>query len=256
MRGRGTPQPAWLEAGLRYLRTQQLPTGGWKAGTGYQAFNLGVTALAALAFLAGGVSPEEGSESGQALAAGIALLLKAQDAEGCIGSRTDPRFVYGHAFATLALVETFAATGDPKVRIATQKALDFIATCRNPYFAWRYGVKPGDNDTSVTGCMVAALHAARLVNRAADAAGLPPAFTYDEEAFDGVQAWINKMTDPDLGIVGYQQRGARGTEARLDAETAARFPPENSRAVPVKAGISSPLWEGGSNPVTVPVLTW
>ena len=48
-------------------------------------------------------------------------------------------------------------TGSAIYKGSAQKALDFIALARNPYFAWRYGVKPGDNDTSVTGWMMMAL---------------------------------------------------------------------------------------------------
>ena len=55
-------------------------------------------------------------------------------------------------------------TESPIYKGAAQKALDFISLSRNPYFVWRYGVKPGDNDSSVTGWMMMPLKSAKLIN--------------------------------------------------------------------------------------------
>ena len=85
-------------------------------------------------------------------------------------------------------------TGSTNYKNPAQKALDFIAVARNPYFAWRYGVKPGDNDTSVTGWMTTALRSARLVNHADNRHGRQSSLQIDEEAFDGIKAWVDKMT--------------------------------------------------------------
>ncbi|MDF1661681.1 MAG: hypothetical protein P1V97_07905, partial [Planctomycetota bacterium] len=60
---------------------------------------------------------------------------------------------------------------------------------------WKYGVKPGENDSSVTGWMVLALKAAKT-------AGLEvPA-----ESFDGAQNWFKRVTGPN-GAVGYVSAG-------------------------------------------------
>jgi len=151
-----------------------------------------------------------------------------QDAEGAFGNRSTGHFVYNHSIAALAMVEAYGMTGSAIYKSPTQKALDFIAISRNPYFAWRYGVKPGDNDTSVTGWMMMALKSAKLINAADVKANKPPPLSLDEEAFDGIKAWIDKMTDPDYGRVGYQQRGsgpARPTEL-VD-----KFPAEKSESM-------------------------
>jgi hypothetical protein len=126
------------------------------------------------------------------------------------------------------MVEAYGMSESPIYRGSAQNALDFIALARNPYFAWRYGVKPGDNDTSVTGWMAMPLRSALLVNAAATARGKAPPLVVDEDAFEGVRAWLDKMTDPDYGRVGYLQRGsgsARPTEL-LD-----RFPSNRTEAL-------------------------
>ena len=194
------------------------------AGAGEPAHDVGVTALALLAFLrAPGIglrSPKYDAH----VARGLDWLRAQQDAEGCVGTRDELRFVYDHAWAALALVE--GATANPGSRglaKAAQRALDFWALARNPYFAWRYGVKPGDNDTSVTGAMLAALAAARDADRSRSSGSATfsrPRFEVDLEAFDGAEAWVDKMTDQS-SRVGYAQRG--GPPAR-SWEQVDRFP--------------------------------
>ena len=120
-------------------------------------------------------------------------------------------------------------TESPIYKGSAQKALDFIALARNPYFVWRYGVKPGDNDTSVTGWMMMALEERQADQRGrrASAASRRP-LTLDEEAFDGIRAWLDKMTDPDYGRVGYIQRG---TGPARPQELVDRFPAEKSESM-------------------------
>ena len=132
-----------------------------------------------------------------------------QDAEGCFGPRATQHYIYNHATAALAMVEAYGMTGSPIFKGSAQKALDFIALARNPYFAWRYGVKPGDNDTSVTGLDDDGPQEREAHQRGRDGKRGKdrPARSIDEEAFDGIKAWVDKMTDPDYGRTGYIQRG-------------------------------------------------
>jgi len=90
-------------------------------------------------------------------------------------------------------------------------------------------VRPGDNDTSVTGWMVMALKSAKM-------AGL----RVSEEAFDGARSWIEKATEPEYGRVGYT---ARGTGPARPEGFEDLFPSEKSESL-TAVGILSRVFLG------------
>ncbi len=239
------PQRAAVEDALRWLAAHQSANGGWEAagfqrwcdgkpaavqpdGKGKAFYDAGVTGLALCAFLGAGYTNRGRHPFAATVSKGLRYLKNVQDAEGCFGPRAGQHYTYNHATAALAMVEAFGMTGSPIFRSSAQKALDFISLSRNPYFAWRYGVKPGDNDTSVTGWMMMALKSARLINEDAIRRGKSPPLLVDEEAFDGVRAWVDKMTDPDYGRTGYVERG--GAPARPQG-LIDRFPGDKSESM-------------------------
>jgi hypothetical protein len=240
-----------VEDALRWLAAHQSPDGSWQAdgwrgwcdrkpvsdgdsleGAGRAQYDVGVSGLALLAFLGAGYTNRSEGPFGKVVGDGLKFLRSVQDAEGCFGSRGTTHYVYNHAISALAMVEAYGMTGSSIYRGPAQKGLDFIAIARNPYFAWRYGVKPGDNDTSVMGWMMMALKSAKLINAADVQAGKAASLTFDEEAFDGIRAWVDKMTDPDTGRAGYQIRGTG--PARPEALTD-RFPAEKSESMTAAA---------------------
>jgi hypothetical protein len=148
--------------------------------------------------------------------------------EGCFGTRKHQHFVYNHALASLAMVVAYGMTGSPLFKRCAQRAIDFIALARNPYFGWRYGVKPGDNDMSVTGWMALALQAAKLINDEAASHGRAAPLAIDEEALRGAQHLLEKMTSPETGRTGYIQRG--GSSAR-PPDRIDRFPGSATEAM-------------------------
>jgi hypothetical protein len=232
--------------GLKWLAAHQSDDGGWEAagfdkwcdgkpntgekpdGPGKAMYDAGVTGLALCAFLGAGYSSRGEHEFAKVVRKGLAYLKNVQDPEGCFGPRSTQHYIYNHATAALAMVEAYGMTESPIFKGSAQKALDFVALSRNPYFVWRYGVKPGDNDTSVTGWMMMALKSAQLVNQDAQKRGKPAPLVFDEEAFDGIRGWLDKVTDPDHGRVGYL---ARGQGPARPQELVDRFPAEKSESM-------------------------
>ena len=225
-----------VEAALGWLGRHQSAKGGWDAarfsdrctgerctGPGSPAHGVGVTGLALLAFLGAGET-HAGPNHAETVAAGLRYLLDVQDAEGCFGPRTDQRWVFDHAAATRAVAEAYGMTASPSLRRPAQNGISFIEQCQNPYLGWRYGVRPQDNDTAVTGWMTAALAAGRR-------AGLD----VDPSLFEGARAWMDKVTEPEWGRAGYV---ARGTGPWRERALMARFPGDRSESLTALAVVT------------------
>jgi len=188
------------------------------------AFNdVGVTGLAVLAFLGAGYTDRGGPKENRYakhVRGGLRYLMATQADDGAFGPREAQSFMYNQAIATLAMSEACWLSGNPRYKGPAQKGLDFLAAARNPLAAWRYKPRGGDNDTSVTAWCVMAL-------RSGTSAGLG----VDPDAFEGARQWIDHVTDPESGRVGYLVRGgpsdrpkgmqARWPAAKTEAMTAA-----------------------------------
>src|SRR6185295_15657099 len=198
---------------LVWLARHQNPDGGWSAsgfafccdrgscsGAGDPAFDTGVTGLSLLAFLGAGYSQLSKDQlidkqdlrrelhPGAVVKKGLQWLLARQDAEGCIGP-PGPRFLYNHAIATLALCEAYGMTAAQPLHEPAQKAVDFLVAAQNPGAGWRYGVRGGESDTSVTAWAVMALKSAEL-------SGL----TFPQSAYEGAVSWLNRVTSTASGV--------------------------------------------------------
>jgi len=189
-------------------------------GPGGALYDVGVTGLSILAFLGAGYT-DRGSARENKYAKNVRnalrFLMQSQDDDGCFGSRSSQHFMYNHAIAGLAMCEAYWMTRNPRYKKPAQEALQFIGRSRNPYLAWRYEPRGGENDTSVTGWMVMALKSGKF-------AGLE----VDPDAFEGARQWIDKMTDPEFGNCGYNMPG--GSPARPEG-LQDKFPPEKSQSM-------------------------
>ncbi|HIE68672.1 MAG TPA: hypothetical protein EYP98_00125 [Planctomycetes bacterium] len=164
-------QVAAVENGLRWLANNQGKDGSWKADVGFklndryketakERGHVGVTALAGMAFLAGGNLPGRGAY-GDNVDRGLNFVLSCVQEDGYItyaGTR-----MYSHAFATLFLAEIYGMTHREDVRIKLQKAVDFIVKSQNQEGGWRYVTLARESDMSIVVCQVLALRAARNI---------------------------------------------------------------------------------------------
>ncbi len=197
-----------VEWGLQWLANHQSENGMWDCdgfmyncdeepisdGPGYPAYDAGVSGLALLAFLGAGYTHDYGKYK-DTVKQGLRWIRQQQDQEGCFGGRTTENFTYGHAICALAMAEAYGLTTSPLFRNSAQKGVDFVHKSKNPYKAWRYGVQPGDNDSSVTGWMIMAM-------KSAATAGLD----VQKKDYLEVQDFLDEVTD-DFGHVGYTVRG-------------------------------------------------
>jgi hypothetical protein len=144
------------EKGLQYLAKTQTEKGCWNDSVGTEA---GVVGLCVASFLAHGEDPVYGPYA-KVIQKGIDYILSQQNEKnGYIGSS-----MYNHAFATKALAESYGVVDNPKIAPALRKAVELILSSqkRNSQFgAWRYTPDSRDADTTVTGCQMVTLFAAR-----------------------------------------------------------------------------------------------
>ncbi len=189
-------------------------------GAGNPLYDVGVTGLATLAFLAAGHTDRGTAEENphaKSVRQALRFLIEVQDPEGCFGHRRTVAFMYNHAIATLAMCEAYGRTRNPRYLKPAQDGIAFILAAQNPGAGWRYEPRGRESDTSVTAWCVSALDAARRSGLA-----VPP------QAFADAVAWVDKMTDPNSGRVGYNYPG--GSSARYEA-VHVRFPAERTDAM-------------------------
>lgn len=248
----GRPHTKVVDAALDWLGRHQSPDGRWDcdgfhaqcrsnrcSGPGESTHDPGVTGLALLCFLGRGETHQSGEPRHREIVKdGLRYLRSIQDTEGCFGPRTSGQFQYDHAIASLAMVEAYGLTQSVLLRDSAQRSLDFIHQSRNPYLAWRYGIRDGDNDTSVTGWMVMALKSGKMAD-----------LTVENAALTEPVDWIERMTEPEFGRVGYQSRG--GPSARTTAMKA-RFPSSESEAL-TSVGVLCRIFAGEDPQKSVPV---
>ena len=135
-----------VDRGLAWLAENQNPDGSWTARIGYKLNNdynftsenkghVGVTALAGMAFLAGGHLPGRG-QYGENVERGLDFILASVQEDGYI-TRHRTR-MYSHAFATLFLAEIYGTTHQANLREKLQDAVDLIVKSQNRTGSWRY----------------------------------------------------------------------------------------------------------------------
>jgi len=181
-------------------------------------YNVGVSALALLAFLGNGHTHRAGGFK-RTVSLGLEWLKQQQGSDGSFGPRSTESWIYNHALATMAMCEAYAVSRDPRLKDYCQRAIDFIRNAQNPGLGWKYEPKSGLNDTSVTGWMVLALKAASVAR-----------LEVPKELYDGAIAWFERTTDT-TGKTGYMRPGDDGSVLRGRNEVFAKLPTMTSVGV-------------------------
>lgn len=142
------------EKGMQYLARSQNDKGCWADSVGSEP---AVVGLCVASFLAHGEDPVNGPYA-KTIRSGIDYVISQQKENGYIGSS-----MYNHAFAAKALAESYGMVDNPKIAPALKKAIDLILSSqkKNRFGGWRYTPDSRDADTTVTGCQMVALFAAR-----------------------------------------------------------------------------------------------
>ena len=123
---------------------------------------------------------------------------------------TSDQWTYDHAMATMAMCELLVMSADIGLKEPVTDAVNFCLLAQNDGLGWRYGVKPGDNDTSVTGWMVLALKTAK------NAPLEIPKERFDS-AFQGALKWFQRVTAAN-GRAGYVSPGDTGSMLAIYAK--------------------------------------
>ncbi len=220
-----------IEAGLEWLKNHQDEDGKWDAddfakhdedgepcdGPGNPVHDVGVTALALLAFLGDGSTLRSGPYKDQVKMA-VRWLREQQQENGLFGTDASHDFIYDHALAALAMIEAYGLSQSQLLRKYAQKGLNYLEAHRNPYAVWRYQPRDNDNDTSVTGWAVMAYKSAQDFK-----------LTVNTQALKLCEAWFDQVTDPVTGQAGYSKRGE--PSSRHEGDHATRFPANRGEAM-------------------------
>ena len=150
-----------------------------------------------LPFLAAGQTQASNGPFQKTVAGSVNWLISHQKADGDLSADAQSQ-MYSHGLATLALCEDYGISRDKAVRVAAQKAVNFIQAAQNQRTGgWRY--HPGEEgDTSVVGWQMMALKTAQM-------AGLSVKST----AFEGARKWLQSCAPrmQKSGQFSYQPEG-------------------------------------------------
>lgn len=213
-----------IDRGLAWLVSHQSEDGRWSSSAfpckcatpcapGERRHDVGVTGLALLALL-GADGPPGGGVHADAVTKGIDFLLRQPGTDGRFAPAGTRSGVYGNVIAALAVIEQWGRTGDAKLQGSAVAALWSILQDQNPYSGWRYGVRDGESDSSVTLWMALALTEAIATDLDprpfGDLRGVRSRLDSPHWAGSSPRdalAWLDRLTDAATGRVGYQSRG-------------------------------------------------
>ncbi len=164
-----------IDAGLAHLATLQAADGSY--GADRYGRHVGITAIAAMAFMADGHLPGRGQYGPQVQRCLDFVLANATES-GLLAADTSHGPMYGHGYAALFLGEIYGMAPDPRVREVLLKAVRLIVDTQNHEGGWRYHPQPYDADISVTITQIMALRSARNAGLSVPRQTIDRAITY------------------------------------------------------------------------------
>ncbi|QDU68585.1 hypothetical protein [Engelhardtia mirabilis] len=223
-----------IAAGLDWLARHRSTEGSWSGaafsagcagsgticdGAGFDYHDLGLTALALLAFADAGVDARD-PEHGATVRAGLAWLVGEWDQnEQMFGPIRATNFLYDQALACQVLARYHDDLHSELLQELVRGSVAFLGRARNPYGAWHYDLPPtGENNTSTTYWCIEALAAADRI--------LPEGV--DADCFEGALSWVYEVSDRGNGRCGYNTVGS--SSSRLEGMHE-RFPADHGEAM-------------------------
>jgi prenyltransferase/squalene oxidase-like repeat protein len=180
-----------IERGLAWLAAQEAlqPDGSFPPGHGERYVPVAVTALGALAYMAGGNVPDRGPQGRELSRAIDYLLARAEltpgaEHRGYISSDGDKHSrMHGHGFATLALAQAYGISPKTARGARTEEvlaaAVKLIEQSQGPEGGWYYEPQASfEHENSVTVCLVQALRGAQNAGVQVDAKVVAKAVDY------------------------------------------------------------------------------
>lgn len=171
MKGGGSAKTeSSVDAALRWLMRHQEKDGSWdgvKYGATTEAalgngFNYSqvtaLTGLSTLAFLSAGHTPKIGKYKNTVKTA-VEWILAKQEPDGTFGK--GGKHIYEDAICALALAETYGMYPDPKIKVAAQKAIDYLVN-PNPSIHWGLSNDKIPYSNSVLGWVLMAFKSAKI----------------------------------------------------------------------------------------------
>jgi hypothetical protein len=151
-----TPQSEMaLQRGLTWLARNQGLEGNWDSN------DLGLVAMGALAFLAGGHTPGVG-KFGTAINRALDYVLKNAKPSGLLNIANDQRDMYNHGLSAFVLGQAHGMTNDPRISNVLDRALKLIAYTQCGDGGWDYRARRQDrgHDLSLAVMQAKALRSA------------------------------------------------------------------------------------------------
>ncbi len=227
----GKSYAAAIDAGLKWLANHQDEDGKWDCdgfmkhdsadseicnGPGNAVHDVGITALALLAFLGDGSTMRAGPYK-KNIKKGVLWLRGQQQENGLFGSAASHDFVYDHAIAAYAMCEAFGLSDYKLLRKSAQNGINYLESHRNPYSVWRYQPRDNDNDISVTGWAIMAYESGQFFKLQVNTGALKLCETFLDQVSDAT------------GKHGYTKAGEGSS--RKPGEHGTKFPIEKGEAL-------------------------